>query len=52
MKLVLSYENLETMGKDDPLKPLEIRVLDPACGSCTFLILYISRLIRYANNIT
>jgi hypothetical protein len=45
----LSYENLENMGKEDPLKPLEIRVLDPACGSGTFLILYISRLIRYAN---
>jgi methylase of polypeptide subunit release factors len=45
----LSYENLENIGKEDPLKPLEIRVLDPACGSGTFLILYISRLIRYAN---
>jgi hypothetical protein len=45
----LSYENLENMGKEDTLKPLEIRVLDPACGSGTFLILYISRLIRYAN---
>jgi type II restriction/modification system DNA methylase subunit YeeA len=44
----LSYENLESMGKEDPLKPLEIRVLDPACGSGTFLILYISRLRRYA----
>jgi type II restriction/modification system DNA methylase subunit YeeA len=44
----LSYENLENMGKEDPLKPLEIRVLDPACGSGTFLILYISRLRRYA----
>jgi len=45
----LSYENLENMGKEDSLKPLEIRVLDPACGSGTFLILYISKLIRYAN---
>jgi len=44
----LGYENLENMGKEDPLKPLEIRVLDPACGSGTFLILYISRLRRYA----
>jgi type II restriction/modification system DNA methylase subunit YeeA len=44
----LSYENLENIGKEDPLKPLEIRVLDPACGSGTFLILYISRLRRYA----
>ena len=45
----LSYENIENIGKEDPLKPLEIRVLDPACGSGTFLILYISKLIRYAN---
>ncbi|MFP3317293.1 MAG: N-6 DNA methylase [Candidatus Nanopusillus sp.] len=44
----LSYENLENMGKEDDLKPLKIRVLDPACGSGTFLILYISRLKRYA----
>jgi len=44
----LSYENLETMGKENRLKPLEIRVLDPACGSGTFLILYINRLKRYA----
>ena len=44
----LSYENLETIGKENRLKPLEIRVLDPACGSGTFLILYINRLKRYA----
>jgi type I restriction-modification system DNA methylase subunit len=47
-KVGLRYKNLENMGKDDLLKPLEIRVLDPACGSGTFLILYISRLRRYA----
>jgi type II restriction/modification system DNA methylase subunit YeeA len=45
----LSYKDLENMGKEDPLKPLKIRVLDPSCGSGTFLILYISRLIEYAN---
>lgn len=44
----LSLENLLKMGEKDPLKPLELRVLDPACGSGTFLILYISRLRRYA----
>jgi len=44
----LSYKDLEDMGKEDPLKPLKIRVLDPACGSGTFLILYISRLREYA----
>jgi type II restriction/modification system DNA methylase subunit YeeA len=44
----LSVDNLKRMGEEDPLKPLEIRVLDPACGSGTFLILYISRLRKYA----
>jgi type II restriction/modification system DNA methylase subunit YeeA len=44
----LSLENLEKLGQENPLKPLEIRVLDPACGSGTFLVLYISRLRRYA----
>jgi len=46
----LSYKDLEDIGKEDPLKPLKIRVLDPACGSGTFLILYISRLREYAKN--
>jgi len=44
----LSLENLLKMGEENTLKPLEIRVLDPACGSGTFLVLYISRLRRYA----
>ncbi|MCC6018879.1 MAG: class I SAM-dependent DNA methyltransferase [Candidatus Verstraetearchaeota archaeon] len=44
----LSFENLNKIGEEDPLKPLNIRVLDPACGSGTFLVLYISRLRRYA----
>jgi len=44
----LSLENLMKMGEEDPDKPLNIRVLDPACGSGTFLVLYISRLRRYA----
>jgi len=44
----LSLDNLRKMGEEDPLKPLGLRVLDPACGSGTFLILYISRLRRYA----
>jgi len=44
----LDHENLEKMGKENTLKPLENRILDPACGSGTFLILYISRLRRYA----
>jgi type II restriction/modification system DNA methylase subunit YeeA len=44
----LSLDKLKEMGEEDPLKPLKLRVLDPACGSGTFLILYISRLRRYA----
>jgi type II restriction/modification system DNA methylase subunit YeeA len=44
----LSLENLNKMGESDPLKPLKLKVLDPACGSGTFLVLYISRLRRYA----
>ncbi|MDT7971066.1 MAG: N-6 DNA methylase, partial [Vulcanisaeta sp.] len=44
----LSLENLMKMGEVDTFKPLNIRVLDPACGSGTFLVLYISRLRRYA----
>ncbi|MCC6014920.1 MAG: class I SAM-dependent DNA methyltransferase, partial [Desulfurococcaceae archaeon] len=44
----LSLDNLRKMGEEDPLEPLELRILDPACGSGTFLILYISRLRRYA----
>jgi hypothetical protein len=33
--------------KNDVLAPLNLRLLDPACGSGTFLILAISRLRRY-----
>ncbi|MDW8011344.1 MAG: N-6 DNA methylase, partial [Sulfolobales archaeon] len=44
----LSLEALEKLGEADPLKPLQIRVLDPACGSGTFLVRYISRLRTYA----
>jgi len=44
----LCLDNLLKMGEGNSLKPLELRVLDPACGSGTFLIAYISRLRRYA----
>ncbi|MEM4497337.1 MAG: N-6 DNA methylase [Nitrososphaerota archaeon] len=44
----LTLEKFEEMGSDDPLRPLELRVLDPACGSGTFLILYLKRLRQYA----
>jgi len=44
----LSLDDIRKMGEKETLKPLEISVLDPACGSGTFLMLYISRLRRYA----
>ncbi|MEM3944008.1 MAG: N-6 DNA methylase [Thermofilaceae archaeon] len=44
----LSLEELEKMGQEDSLRPLQIRVLDPACGSGTFLVRYIARLRAYA----
>jgi len=44
----LTLENLEKMGAEDTFKPLQIRVLDPACGSGTFLVRYIARLRAYA----
>jgi len=44
----LSMNDLFKLGEIKTLKPLEIRVLDPACGSGTFLVLYISRLRKYA----
>ncbi|HIP66881.1 MAG TPA: class I SAM-dependent DNA methyltransferase, partial [Candidatus Nanopusillus sp.] len=34
--------------KDDPTAPLQLRLLDPACGSGTFLVLAINRLKKYA----
>jgi len=44
----LSMDDLRRMGEGDSYKPLKLRVLDPACGSGTFLVLHISRLRRYA----
>ncbi|MEM2696090.1 MAG: class I SAM-dependent DNA methyltransferase [Thermoproteota archaeon] len=44
----LSLENLEKIGAEDSLKPLQISLLDPACGSGTFLVRYIARLRAYA----
>ncbi|MEM4558148.1 MAG: N-6 DNA methylase, partial [Desulfurococcaceae archaeon] len=44
----LTSENFEKMGEEDLYKPLKIRVLDPACGSGTFLVRYIARLRDYA----
>ncbi|MEM1947953.1 MAG: N-6 DNA methylase [Candidatus Caldarchaeum sp.] len=46
----LTVDRFEAMGSENPLRPLELRVLDPACGSGTFLILYLKRLRKYAEN--
>ncbi|MEM2236851.1 MAG: N-6 DNA methylase [Candidatus Caldarchaeum sp.] len=46
----LTVDRFEEMGSENPLMPLELRVLDPACGSGTFLILYLKRLREYAEN--
>ena len=48
----LTVENLEKLAveKEDPLAPLNLRVLDPACGSGTFLVLAIKRFREYAEN--
>jgi len=44
-----TFENFEKMGKEhDAMTPLELRLLDPACGSGTFLVLAIKRLKEYA----
>ena len=45
-----TVENFEKLAKerDDALAPLTLRVLDPACGSGTFLILAMKRLREYA----
>jgi len=44
-----TFENFEKMGKEhNAMTPLEMRLLDPACGSGTFLVLAIKRLKEYA----
>ncbi|MGB9827384.1 MAG: Eco57I restriction-modification methylase domain-containing protein, partial [Thermosphaera sp.] len=43
----LTRDYLEKLGSENPLKPLELRGLDPACGSGTFLVRYIARLRDY-----
>ncbi len=45
-----SVENFERIAKekDDSTAPLQLRLLDPACGSGTFLVLAIKRLKEYA----
>jgi len=45
-----TVENFEAIAEkeNDPLAPLKLRLLDPACGSGTFLVLAIKRLKEYA----
>jgi len=46
----MTAENLEKLAqkRNDTLAPLNLRVLDPACGSGTFLILAMKRFREYA----
>ena len=46
----LTLENFERLAEErkDNLAPLNLRILDPACGSGTFLVLAIKRLKEYA----
>ncbi|MDH7558581.1 MAG: N-6 DNA methylase [Candidatus Bathyarchaeota archaeon] len=46
----LTYENFEKYAseKSDTIAPLNLRVLDPACGSGTFLLLTMKRFREYA----
>lgn len=46
---VNALEELYTNSEDD-LAPLSLRILDPACGSGTFLVHVIRRLREYASN--
>ncbi len=41
-----TFEN-EAQERNNPLAPLDLRLLDPACGSGTFLVLAIGRLRQY-----
>ena len=43
-----TFERMATESGDN-LKPLELRLLDPACGSGTFLVLAIGRLRAYVD---
>lgn len=49
-EIEISLESFEHMSKKegDTLAPLSLRVLDPACGSGTFIVLTIKRLKEYA----
>jgi len=46
----LAVENFEKIAqnKNDLTKPLDLRILDPACGSGTFLVLTMKRFREYA----
>jgi len=46
----LTEEYFEELASHDPLAPFRVRVLDPASGSGTFLVMLIKRLRSYAEN--
>jgi len=43
-----TFENFQKLAKKNPRAPLDLRLLDPACGSGTFLVLAIKRIKEYS----
>ena len=46
-ELGLTVEKMLEVGKDDPLAPLRVKILDPGAGTGTFLVLYLQRVGEY-----
>ena len=46
-ELGLTVEKMLEVGKDDPLAPLRVKILDPGVGTGTFLVLYLQRVGEY-----
>ena len=44
----LTADKFERNNNNSNYQPIELRILDPACGSGTFLVAYIKQLRRYA----
>lgn len=46
-ELGLTVEKMLEMGREDPLAPLRLKILDPGVGTGTFLVLYLQRVGEY-----
>lgn len=46
-ELGLTVDRMLEMGREDPLMPLRVKVLDPGVGTGTFLVLYLQRIGEY-----